>query len=806
MLAPHAAGAQQTGFSAAYQASHPGGPIDITGRNFVYDYKTDSFVVTGDAVVTQARTVLTADRIHLMRREHKMHATGNVHLNDPFGRIVARDAIVNSTDETAALTDATVTDSAETYRIEGGHIYKLLGQRYKVLDGFFTTCGCEPGTPDWAITAEQMDVHLGDTGTGHNAHFNILGHAVIPMPYVVFPADTQRHSGFLFPRIGESGLRGFQIVQPYYYAINKSSDATVAVDMETSKRVGLLGEYRLLAGPDDFLAVDGAFYNEALRSASSRVTDVIDNQIADPHIPVDRYDIIGMARQHITDDLVAYGDAMSVSDSLTLREMNVWTLSRTIGTGIMYPDSIPSFRNAQSDFGFLDSYDGGYAQLGGTWNQDLIQPQSFALQTLPELLVSGRKELFGGLAYTDYDFSGTDFWRSEGQSGMRIDLNPTVTVPWRLSDYLYGYGTLGLRETMYDTSGHTITITPVGSNGLQYNNGLSLGPLAHGGLQTREMIYGSAGIGSEIEKVYDLNWKSIEKIKHTIEPFVTYAYVPNVNQNDLPLFDQTDRMDARSLVTYGFTSRIYAKSAAQPAGGPEGDGTDTVENTVLGPFRAHTNGTTGEIEQLFQLTVQQAYDIDHAVARGATHFSDVDVHALVYPTRVWSFGSQLGFDPSADQLQYASAYIDFQPWWTRNQAKVYTAKAEEGSFMQVSYNYIAPGPTFTPGVNANFSQFLVLRAYYDLFDRMGVYFAPSYDFAAHKVLSSAYGVRLKSPCDCWSFDMGITKTYNPSETQFQFQLTLGGVGSVGQSPFGRNPFQSHTSILPTASPTTAGAY
>ena len=46
-----------------------------------------------------------------------------------------------------------------------------------------------------------------------------------------------------------------------------------------------------------------------------------------------------MFRQHLTDDLVAYGDGMTVSDSLFLREMNVWTLSRTIGTGIMYPNS-----------------------------------------------------------------------------------------------------------------------------------------------------------------------------------------------------------------------------------------------------------------------------------------------------------------------------------------------------------------------------------------------------------------------------------------------------------------------------------
>jgi hypothetical protein len=257
-------------------------------------------------------------------------------------------------------------------------------------------------------------------------------------------------------------------------------------------------------------------------------------------------------------------------------------------------------------------------------------------------------------------------------------------------------------------------------------------------------------------------------------------------------------MNSRSLITYGINSSIYAKEAApSPSQGPEGGNGDVEQNTTISPFRALTYNTSGAIEELFRFSLLQAYDIEHDIAPGASRFSDLDLMATAFPTRVWSVGSQLGFDPTQDELAYASAFLTFQPWWTRNTAKVYSGKAEEGSFLQVSYDYIGPGPsTTTPGVNANFSQFLVLRSYYELFDRMGVYFAPSYDFVARKLLSSVYGVRLKSPCDCWSFDMGVSKTYNPSETSFQFQLTLGGVGSVGESPFGRNPFQQRVGLLP----------
>ena len=110
-------------------------------------------------------------------------------------------------------------------------------------------------------------------------------------------------------------------------------------------RVGLLSEYRLQNGLDDYLRVDTAYVNEGLRSQASRVNDVVDTQIADPHIPIDRYNIIGMMRQHIDDNLVAYGDAISVSDSLYLREMNIWTLSKGFGNGYN------TMRDAPSHFG-----------------------------------------------------------------------------------------------------------------------------------------------------------------------------------------------------------------------------------------------------------------------------------------------------------------------------------------------------------------------------------------------------------------------------------------------------------------------
>ena len=273
-----------------------------------------------------------------------------------------------------------------------------------------------------------MDVHLGGSGYAKNATFSVLGYPVIPLPYAEFPADTSRHSGFLSGREGQSGLRGFQYLQPYYFAINKSSDATAAFDVESNQRIGGLGEYRLTNGIDDYFWVNAAYYNESIRSESNRQNDIIDTQIADPNIPVNRFGIIGMMRQHLTPDLTLYGDGNSVSDDLYLREMDVWTLSRGYG------NNFGSLRDAQSHLGLLDEFDDGFARLQGTWHQDLIQSQPFALQQLPDLWVDGRRRTFRRPRVPDYDVRCGQLLASEGSERRAPQLNPRVTVPWRLGD------------------------------------------------------------------------------------------------------------------------------------------------------------------------------------------------------------------------------------------------------------------------------------------------------------------------------------------------------------------------------------
>ena len=369
------------------QLSHLGsepGPTNISGQTFFYDKRSDSFVARGDARLTRGATLLTADMLEYDRSEHKDIAIGNVHLIEPMLEINASKASLDSNLETGVLNNAKISvrgrgfcPGGEIPEIRWPALARTRTDTLPVADVDRARRRGISGEVTWTVRwgARPLKGKVMSTSS--------ISRDVLSLRQL--PANADHMSGFLNPPSANPAGVASNTLQPYF-RYQQNFDVTLALDVETSARIGGLAEYRIQNGRDDYLKVTGAFFDESIRSQQSRVGDVVDTQIADPHIPVDRYGIIGLTREHLTDDLVAYGDAVSVSDSLYLREMNIYTLSRGYGS------NFGVLRTADSHFGLIDSFENSFLRLQGTWIQDLIQPQAMTLQTLPELLWSGRQQ------------------------------------------------------------------------------------------------------------------------------------------------------------------------------------------------------------------------------------------------------------------------------------------------------------------------------------------------------------------------------------------------------------------------------
>ncbi|HEY2664203.1 MAG TPA: LPS assembly protein LptD, partial [Candidatus Binataceae bacterium] len=300
-----------------------------------------------------------------------------------------------------------------------------------------------------------------------------------------------------------------------------------------------------------------------------------------------------------------------------------------------------------------------------------------------------------------------------------------------------------------------------------------------------------AQIGTVLDRIYRVNWGAIKRLKHTIEPLVTYNYVPNYNQNDLPLFDETDRVNGRSLFTAGVTSRIFAQygGAAEPPPLPtrqQGDQSDSAQSP-LGPTASTTySARGGNTAEIARFTLLQAYDVLHSVTGTGSRLSDSEAVANFFPNNIVSLGGLTDYSSTDRKLSSASVYLNLRPPWEELKMPRLATGRElvGGSFLQIGYTFIGGRVS---------AEAISIRAYYEMFDRFGLYYAPSYDVSNGQMTSAEYGVRVKSKCDCWAIDTGAIDTLNPHDLQFQVQVTLGGIGSFGKNPFGYNPLVGRNS-------------
>src|SRR5262249_20591061 len=154
------------------------------------------------------------------------------------------------------------------------------------------------------------------------------------------------------PRISYSNRRGFQYEQAYFWAIDKSSDATLGVDVETAARVGALAEYRYALSRGAHGQFLLAYYNERIRgrNTGTRASEPIDT-------PENRFAIAGRHVSPFYDGSKLYLDMLAVSDRSFLREMNSFGFA---GGGSL---GLRTARYTTSRVGLIKTWDDGLVQI-----------------------------------------------------------------------------------------------------------------------------------------------------------------------------------------------------------------------------------------------------------------------------------------------------------------------------------------------------------------------------------------------------------------------------------------------------------
>jgi LPS-assembly protein len=127
--------------------------------------------------------------------------------------------------------------------VEGRTIERIDAGTYRIEGGRFTAC-TQPN-PRWNFTASSATVHPGDKIVAENVLFRVRGVPTLYFPIFVYPIkDDQRATGFLFPRLGNSTVRGFTTGAAFFWAMGRSVDQTFYADRYSRSGYGIGHELR----------------------------------------------------------------------------------------------------------------------------------------------------------------------------------------------------------------------------------------------------------------------------------------------------------------------------------------------------------------------------------------------------------------------------------------------------------------------------------------------------------------------------------------------------------------------------------
>ncbi len=356
----------------------------------------------------------------------------------------------------------------------------------------FTTCPGE--NPEWVLTAKELKLDFDKgVGTAKGAKLEFFDIPFLYLPYISFPIDDRRKSGFLYPYISTANDSGFEFSIPYYWNIAPNQDATMTPRYFTERGVMLTAEYRFMTRRtggalnfdymrNDTKTRDSRYhyrFNHNTRISRRWRTGVLLDRVSDDQYFQDfSNSLAGASRQYLRSKAGIYGGG------------HYWTLSAIV-----------------DDFQVVD-------EAVNALNKPYTRLPRIAFDIDRPLGLQGlRLQMDTELVY---------FERDIGTTGSRFDIYPRIE--WNIgTNWGYMRPSAGYRYTSYDLDWHGLpgdTSPNRGTEIISFDSGLFL-----------ERVKGNGKV-------------------QTLEPRLFYLYVPYKNQDDLPDFDSAP-------FTFGFSQLFH---------------------------------------------------------------------------------------------------------------------------------------------------------------------------------------------------------------------------------------------------------
>jgi LPS-assembly protein len=570
---------------------------------------------------------LFADEAEVFPDADRMRASGNVVFVSGDNRISAERMEFNTKTQTGMFFVASGIANLEGRGIDrslfgtqepdayfwGETIEKLGPKTYRITRGGFTTC-VQP-TPRWELVSNQVTLTLEKRAILKNAVLKVKNVPVFYLPAMYYPINKQdRATGFLIPIYGSSSIKGHTLNNAFFWAINRSQDATFYHSYYSTTGQSFGADYRYVQSS----ASSGNAQTTIVREHDATYTQSDGTEETFPGI--DSYTVRGSVMQQLPANLRLTGRADYFS-SLVAQQR--------------YQQDIFAATNRTRNFG---------VNVAGNWGANSLSvsvdrnetftndTDSTVFGSLPRVTYSRAEKQIGALPV--YFGGAVDFVTHtrrgntttlDTDTGLtRLDIFPKIRVPFTKLPYLTFNSSIGFRETYWTES---LMDDPPR---LQVPEGI----------HRRYLSLGTTITGPVFQKIFNTPGRTYaQKFKHVIEPTLTLERTTAIeNFDNIVRLDGTDNIKGNmTSATYGLSNRLYAKKDSSR---------EILAVSITQSY--YTDEDAAALDQQYQSNPLNT-------APAPSHFSPVALQARLTPTVTTDATFRAEYDTRADTLRSIAA-------------------------------------------------------------------------------------------------------------------------------------------------------
>ncbi|MES0445070.1 MAG: LPS assembly protein LptD [Desulfobacterales bacterium] len=714
----------------------PNKPWHIVADEISYDDKTNHYIARGNVIITKNEKNLSADFIRFDQKTMKVFAEGNVIMTVGEDFLTSSSMEMNLDDETGTLYDGTIFLQENHFYIKGNKIQKVGKDSYTADKVSITSC--DGDSPAWKITGRNLKVTVEGYGFLSHAALWAKKVPVLYSPFLAFPAKLKRQSGLLMPQFGYSDRKGAEYIQPLYWAINESSDATFYLHYMGYRGEKLGLEYRYVLDDrskgtlmydylNDRKIDDGSFDSsekwgyeddDYLRTNSDRYWFRMKHDQALPFGFFAKLDI----------DFVSDQDYLyEFRDGYTGFYATEDYFDKNFGRGLdEYDDPVRINRLNLNKIWSLYSLN-----AEARWYDDVIirsqNEVNNTLQKLPFIEFNGIKQkILKSPFYFDLDFEYIHFYSLDGARGHWMDAHSRLYLPYSFNNYFTVEPSIGVRETVWNVDKDE-------SSTLDKKT------------QSREMYDIKVDFSSEIYNIFQLKGESIERIKYSIAPQIVYEYIPEKDQDEFPDIFDLGRIEKKNLLTYSITNTFTSKSK-QNAEKKDTHLTDNIYSDE------NNEPTSYSYNQFCRFKLEQSYDINIEKDKDP----DTEPFSPIYGELAFVPKRYLSMQADAEWSQYESRFI------SHNVAT--SIKDTRGDKLFVEYRY-----------ERDINESIYTNLFLKVSGRLSVFADYERNISDDKDIRSGMGFLYEK--QCWSFNFNYIK--EEYEHKYEFMINLFGIGGFG---------------------------